>query len=633
MTSRASLLNFTLMKENFKRFWPIMAGGLAFWLICGPFALMISKGAGGYSYGVMKSILTHINPAPILLNILLPAALALACFGYLHKTNSSGVMHAMPFSRASLFVSNYVSGLLMAILPAVVITVCLLFMRGGVDIPVWEGAPRYFTGMNILRFLLEEFTVVSFVYSVAVFAAVISGLGVIHALTAVALNFILPVVYLILMGYMDIFEYGFTTGTLVEEIGMRMNPYLLILDSDGFSAKQVVIYLLISLVIAVLAYVLYRARKLERAGESYVFRPAKYIIGFLMVFMASSVTGLIFHGELGAAAFIPGFVVGYVVSQMIVNKSTKIFTKECLMSGLVYALVIAACICVFRFDLVGYQKRVPDASRVKEVRIQSNVFDMGLDGLPDTVTDPANIEKVTEFHRLIVSDPANYQDLWQGNYTSMNYSYDSRDYEDPLTRPVSFNIEYTMKNGLPMSRNYTIPAVMLMKDEGMRDVWNSAENGGLYDLLLNIGAVNTDFTLEGYNLTNGSQGEFTNWESYEQDNMSMGTSRLAEKEALLKAIREDVRTYDYDRLFDIYDYSPYINIHLDCRESCDPSAPEKYISGNAWNYYDYNDAGQPIYKHTVLDVNVNKSYVHTIEALQNMDLSDDLMKAVEIVLK
>ena len=264
MTSRASLLNFTLMKENFKRFWPIMAGGLAFWLICGPFALMISKGAGGYSYGVMKSILTHINPAPILLNILLPAALALACFGYLHRTNSSGVMHAMPFSRASLFVSNYVSGLLMAILPAVVITVCLLFMRGGVDIPVWEGAPRYFTGMNILRFLLEEFTVVSFVYSVAVFAAVISGLGVIHALTAVALNFILPVVYLILMGYMDIFEYGFTTGTLVEEIGMRMNPYLLILDSDGFSAKEVVIYLLIALVIAVLAYVLYRAAAVSR---------------------------------------------------------------------------------------------------------------------------------------------------------------------------------------------------------------------------------------------------------------------------------------------------------------------------------------------------------------------------------
>ncbi|MBR5641897.1 MAG: hypothetical protein IKW92_07180 [Firmicutes bacterium] len=630
MTSRSSCLDLTLIRENFKRFWPIMAGGFLFWIVCGPFALAL--GGRPYSYSMMSTILRHINPAPIMLNILLPVALAVAVFSYLHRTNSAGVMHAMPYSRKSLFVSNYVSGLVMALLPVLVITLILLAMNTGVRPEYYMDASSVFTFGDFARFFLEEFTIITFVYSISVFAASISGLSVIHTLTAAALNFIVPVVYLVLMGYMDIFEYGFNAGTLIEEVALRMNPYIRILD-DRLSAKEVAIYLVIALVITVLAYLLYKARHLERAGESYVFRPAKYIIGFLMVFVCSSLTGFVFHGQLGVAAFIPGFVVGYVVSQMIVNKSTKIFTKECLTSGLVYALVIAACICVFRFDLVGYQKRVPDASRVKEVQIQSNVFDMGLDGLPDKITDPANIEKVTEFHRLIVSDPENYQNLWLGNYTSMDYSYDSRDYEDPLTRPISFNIEYTMKNGLPMSRNYTIPAGMLMKDEGMRAVWNSAENGGLYDLLLNIGAVNTDFTLEGYNLTNASQGEFTNWESYEQDNMPMGTSRLAEKEALLKAIREDVRTYDYDRLFDDKDYAPYINIHLDCRESCDPSAPEEYVNGNAWNYYDYNDAGQPIYKHTVLDVNVNKSYVHTLEVLQSMDLSDDLIKAVKIVMQ
>jgi ABC-2 type transport system permease protein len=630
MTSRSSCLDLTLIRENFKRFWPIMAGGFLFWIVCGPFALAL--GGRPYSYGMMSTILRHINPAPIMLNIILPVALAVAVFSYLHRTNSAGVMHAMPYSRKSLFVSNYVSGLVMALLPVLVITLILLAMNTGVKPEYYMDQSSVFTFADFARFFLEEFTIITFVYSISVFAASISGLSVIHTLTAAALNFIVPVVYLILMGYMDIFEYGFNAGTLLEEVALRMNPYIRILD-DGLSAKEVVIYLAIALVITVLAYLLYKARHLERAGESYVFRPAKYIIGFLMVFVCSSLTGFVFYGQLGVGAFIPGFVVGYVVSQMIVNKSTKIFTKECLTSGLVYALVIAACICVFRFDLVGYQKRVPDASRVEKVTIQSNVFDMGLDGLPDTISEPENIAKVTEFHRLIVSDPENYQNLWLGNYTSMNYSYDSRDYEDPLTRPVSFNIEYTMKNGLPISRNYTIPAIMLMKDAGMREVWNSAENGGLYDLLLNIGAVNTDFTLEGYNLTNGSQGEFTNWESYEQDNMPMGTSRLAEKEALLKAIREDVRTYDYDRLFDDKDYAPYINIHLDCRESCDPSAPEKYDNGTVWTYYDYNDAGQPIYRHTVMDVNVNKSYVHTLEALQNMDLSDDLMKAVEIVLK
>lgn len=628
MTSRSSCLNFTLIRENFKRFWPIMAGGFLFWIVCGPFALAL--GGRPYSYSTMSTILRHINPAPIMLNIVLPVALAVAVFGYLHRTNSAGVMHAMPYSRRSLFVSNYMSGLVMALLPVLFITLILLAMNTGVKPDYYMDMSTAFTFGDFARFFLEEFTIITFVYSISVFAASISGLSVIHTLTAAALNFVVPVVYLILMGYMDVFEYGFTAGTLLEEIALRMNPYIRILD-DRLSAKEIIIYLVIALAITVLAYLLYKIRHLERAGESYVFRPAKYIIGFLMVFVCSSLTGFVFHGQLGVAAFIPGFVVGYVVSQMIVNKSTKIFTKECLTSGLIYALVIAACICVFRFDLVGYQKRVPDASRVEKVTIQSNVFDMGLDGKADVISDPENIERVTEFHRLIVSDPDNYQDLWLGNYTGMDYSYDSRDYEDPLTRPVTFNIEYTMKSGLPMSRIYTIPAIMLKTDAGMREVWNSAENGGLYDLLLSIGAVNTDFTMEGYNLTAGSQGEYTNWETFDQDSMSMGTARLAEKEALLKAIRADVQSYDYERLFDDYGYEPYIYIHMDAREPYDPSAPEEYVSGNAWNYYDYNDAGQPIYKHTVLDINANKYYVNTLDALQGMDLSEDLLKAVEIV--
>ena len=38
MTSRSSCLDLTLIRENFKRFWPIMAGGFLFWIVCGPFA-------------------------------------------------------------------------------------------------------------------------------------------------------------------------------------------------------------------------------------------------------------------------------------------------------------------------------------------------------------------------------------------------------------------------------------------------------------------------------------------------------------------------------------------------------------------------------------------------------------------
>ena len=57
MTSRASWLNVSLIKENFKRFWPIMCGGFLFWLVCGPIALVLTKSSEGYSYSFMRSIL------------------------------------------------------------------------------------------------------------------------------------------------------------------------------------------------------------------------------------------------------------------------------------------------------------------------------------------------------------------------------------------------------------------------------------------------------------------------------------------------------------------------------------------------------------------------------------------------
>ena len=640
MTSRASWLNVSLIKENFKRFWPIMCGGLLFWLVCGPIALVLTKSSEGYSYSFMRSILRHINPAPILLNGILPVALALACFGYLHRTNSAGVMHSMPFTRRSLFLSNYVSGLVMAVLPVAVISLILLVMRGNVDIGWYVDEPVYFTGMNIFRFFLEEFTVIAFVYSIAVFAASISGLSVIHALTAVALNFICPVVYLLLMGYMDTYEYGFTAGSLIEDIAVRMNPWIAVLAEDGFSAKEIAVYLLVSLVIAIAAFLLYKARHLERAGESYVFRPAKYIIGFLMVFTASSLTGFVFQSSLGPFSYLLGFVVGYIVAQMIVNKTTKIFTKECLASGLVYLLLIAAIVCVFRFDLIGYQKRVPDTDRVGSVTISSDTFDMGLDGRGDLITEPENIERVTAFHKKIVADPANYQDSWNGYYTSSSLSWDSRDYEDPKTKPVSFNVSYALKNGRTLEREYWIPAAMLRGDAGMRDLWNSAENSGLYTRLLQEGAEGLSVWFEGNNMPKWLlEPEMENydygWRGFD-DTMPTGATRLADKKALMNALIEDIKAYDYDRLFEDYSELPYISIHMDFSSRVKPGEQqewESYFGGMGYTYYDYDDEGNPTFKHLILDVNANRNYVNVLKALLQMNFTDDLHRAVEAVQK
>ena len=617
MTSGASWLNPALLKENFKRFWPVTMVSFLFWLVCGPFVLVLSSDGNGFDYFIMEDILGHRSPAPIMLNFLLPIAMAVLCFNYLHRTNSTGVVHAMPFSRRSLFVTNYVSGLLMAVLPAAVTSVILLCMLGGVQ---QLSSQPPLTAVDVLRFLAEEFTVISFVYAIAVFAGVICGLSVIHSLTAAALNFICPVLYILMMGYLDVYAYGYSDADNTERI-LSMSPYMKVLEDGWLSGKDIAMYLLIAAAVTLAAYGLYRVRKLERAGESYVFRSAKYIIGFLMVFICSSLTGFVFREPLGFGAYVMGFAVGYVVSQMIVNRSTKIFTKECLASGLAYAAVIALIVCAFRFDLVGYEKRVPDASRVEKATVYCSIVDLGMDGLADELTDPEDIALLTAVHRTLAENPDYGQN--EGYYNSSPRDYDYS---------TSVYIHYVMKGGKTMSRRYWVNSSVLRGSDEMRTLWNNSRANGLQQILRQFGAVNTEITLEGYRTDpNGNPDYVDYWEEYEKNCLNMGTSRLAEKEALLNALRLDAAMMEYDNLFVDYSKEPYVSVNLDCREPADPNAPEEYSSGDAWTYYDYDDIGRPSYRHLCLRVNATKYYVNTVEALLQTDISDDLREIVESI--
>ena len=612
MTSRASLLDLTLIKENLKRFWPIVMAAFMYWLVCGPFALAISGpliGGGGYRFSMMRDILSHLNPAPILLDITLPVALSLAVFGYLHKTNSTGVMHAMPYSRTSLFVSNYISGLLMSLLPMLLSVLVLLPMSARVELPevAFEGS----LVTLLLRFALEDATVIAFVYSIAVFAASICGLSVLHTLTAVALNFICPVVFLLLTGYMEIYEYGFRFGSLAEDYIFRMNPYMQVMSGGGLTTGEIALYLGISLLISIAAWLAYRARQLEKTGDSYVFRTAKYIIGFLMIFGCSSLTGFVFNSSIGYASYALGFLVGYVVSQMIVNKSTRIFTKECLISGLVSAIVIAAVICMFRFDLIGYQTRVPQESRVERVIVDSGTFDLGLDGRNDVIEDSTNIARICDFHRSIVADKSNYI---HGIYYHSEWD------------TTYINLKYELTNGKTLQRAYWLPKTMLRNSQELRDIWNSYEDHMFCETLDRMNAVNTSIDIESI------EGDY--WHSQEEDQIPSGSIRLAEKEALLKAVSEDLRNYEYDALFtedEDMGSGVSIYIHIETRRALAPGENEYHISGSGqlWNYYEYDEYDNPTYEHMIAEVYVNENYVNTLEALRSMELSESLKTALE----
>ena len=482
MTSKASYLNKAIINENFKRFWPITAVATMFWFLSGPFVMLLPalSGVSGdiphLSYTAYDVIFKHISAGSILLNLALPVALSVACFGYLHKSSSSNVMHAVPVTRTSLYLSNYLSGLIMSLIPMITnapLVPLALLARANINM---GAAP-------LLRFMLEEFVIIFFVYALSAFAAMVSGNGVIHALTAIAFNFLAHVMYLLYSFHASMNYFGYSSAYGERDITMLLSPYSYMLRTEAFGTTQLIGYSLFALLVSALGLAVYKTRRLERAGDSYVFNAARYIIGFLFCFIASSITAALFV-DIGVFSYVIGFVIGYIFGQMIVNKTTKIFNAQSLKAGVVYALAIVLLVGAVKLDVFGYEKRVPQVSSVKNARLYSwTVVNYSADAGDFSFKKPENIELLTAFHQEIVDNRDSFK-----NSESLYQSYGN-------ARTEWVTIEYELGGRLHMGREYRLRAGFLRRSEALKALWECDESVAARNFAGNFAPENCEIFL------------------------------------------------------------------------------------------------------------------------------------------
>ena len=530
-----------LFKENLKRFWPLSAVGFAVYFMVGPFTLITMDYDSWYHYAV-KWAIGYENIAYMFMHVVMGCLAAVVVFSYLHKTNSVAAVHAMPFSRKSLYITNYVSGLCLALIPLVLNTIVLFLVKRDYytdstveyGTEVLSGQNNIFTAAAIMRFFGLGLVCIIFIYAIAVLAGMISGNTVIHVLTAPALNFVIPAFILSLMAYGELFLRGFNGSQPISEVAMRLSPILLMV-SDGlfygsetlFTAKWHVIYLLAAAAISVLGYFAYKKRKLERAGDSYVFDFVKYIIAFFFVYFGATLLGMIFQDEHMLIAMLIGGAVGFVIGWMIVNKSFRIFNMNALKAVGIYALVMLLIVAVFKFDLTGYNRRIPQASDVEEVTVYSN-FDYygGYTGF--SFKDEANIEAVRQLHKGVVDK--NYNPKDSDDYGG--YSYVS--------------ISYLLKNGKELSRTYyDVPYTYWADSKDLKALYESAEFMKQYDGIDEI----VPRTIEIAN----------QW-----TDRSIIISDKKEMQELLTVLEKDMKNRSFED--NIYGKEPFINIWIEGSE-------------------------------------------------------------------
>ena len=223
----------------------------------------------------------------------------------------------------------------------------------------------------------------------------------------------------------------------------------------------IAVYALVGLVMAAAAWLLYERRRSESAGEVVAVGWMKPIFRYGVSFCGALAGGQLLYAlfwgmyqngnhydllPLAVCMAVAG-AIGYYIASMLLTKSFRVFRG----SGKGLALVAAsvAIVCgIMHFDLLGVERRIPDAKHIDHVEIRLNASDY----INVDVSDADAIRQVQETHRAIL---AHRDELVERN-KSEKYNIAPNGGAWQVYERASLRLTYVLKNGLEVERFYNI---------------------------------------------------------------------------------------------------------------------------------------------------------------------------------
>ncbi len=488
MRSKTSFFNKTLYRKNLSRYWPLWAlpsfGGVLI-----PLTMLLQMVHNDYQITVLEanrayySVLHMAVPVVSLLYAVLCAA---AVWSYLYNSRSVGMMHRLPIRREGLFVTSFLSGMTMMLIPYVVtggLTVLLTAVAGGLD-------PKAVL-LTIAGVLLESF----FYFASATFVAFLTGNVSAMPVLYFLLHFLKPAMDLLVGALKSGFYYGVEGGYtetlsflcptvhLINSIFIRQERQEVVINPETNERYRelvtvqlenfhvIVLYALAGVVLLALAYALYRRRSSERAGEVAAvgwLRPVFRYSGALLCGLGGGMVLYtlvwrpfqMYYNDLEIVPLLVCMIVmgliGYYAVSMLLEKSLRVFR-----GSLPGAAAVAAVLCLicgsFHFDVFGVEHFVPEADQISmmEFRVSDNnvVLEPG--------RDDSLIEKTLALHQALAEDLDYVMDCRLAG----EYDYNTTD--------DSLYLYYYLKDGRTVHRRYPIWLT-----------WERMQQEGTFDQLL-----------------------------------------------------------------------------------------------------------------------------------------------------
>ena len=496
MRSKTLCFNGTLFRKNLSRYWPLWGlasfGGALF-----PLAMLVNLLHSGFDFWTpLETTQAYYNVlsygVPVI-SIVYAVLCAMAVWNYLYNARSVGLMHTLPIRREGLFVTNVLSGLVMMAIPYAVTGVLIVLVSllyGGFE-PVGvlvtilgvAGESIFFFGLaTFCAFIVGNVFMLPALYGLLNFLAVLTDFTVnllaqgfcfgIYSSYSGTVEWLSPVVYLMQQIYAD---------CTYEQQLASSGPYGQQYETSVLTGVKLVngwliaVYAAVGVVLMVLAWLMYRRRRSESAGDVVavgwmkpVFRYGLAVFSAILggrllyaLFWESFQNGLYFTVLPMILCMIVGGAVGYYAASMLLAKTLRVF-RSTWKGMLAVALGCIALCAAMKFDVFGVVRRVPAADSVKQV----NLYAADSNYYLTPGQDDALIEEVRALHQAIINDK-DYA------LTAASAASEACTDREVLYAYTTVRFTYTLNSGLKVERQYDL---YLTRDRMAQD--------GTYDNLL-----------------------------------------------------------------------------------------------------------------------------------------------------
>lgn len=562
MKSKMSFFNTAIILEDLKRYWGIAVLYFLslFFSTTLDLILLFNPSDGYYQEKINNFLeLRHAN-SQMMFSIIFPILLSVLLFRYLQQSKSTTLIHSFPITRGQLFHSHNIAGVLLLIFP-ILLTGIIFLVFFNIHHDGSELFKEIFTVSKVFRWTYFSILANLVVYFISVLVAMVTGISLIQMILSFITIFLPTGISMLLAVNFEQLLYGFTINQqFLESFVTKIIPVTGFLSEKTINTDFLWWYVLLSILLYFMAYIFYQKRNLESASDPIAFNLLQPLFKYGFTFCSMILSGGYFYmlekidSWLYIGYFIGAFL-GYIIAEMIIQKSIWIFKN--LKGFAFYSIVILLIFAGIKFDLMGYEKNIPNPEDIEHVYYGDGLYGYWQNEKKPHLKTLEHIDLVRKLHSQIIKN--------KGIFT----------HEEENVFMKYIGIAYKLKNGETITRAYIVPKEFVYKNEFIPKIYESKEykvNTHDYDLFhLNLDHVNYICIDPALN----------------HNNAGAKIVDPHEIRTLTNAIKMDILEETYEESIDSKNSWAGIQIYIDGEKALDDSSKRDHIYTSWKKHYQY----------------------------------------------